>query len=174
MEELLRTANCAPFQLRGSRPPQRDPVTGVTSEHYAMAHAAGYVSTKCRRVDPALGTPSAFADEKSPVQTLWTRLISQSGLSVPSQGWPDTFHDMDAVFCAFHHLEPDGLSRKPGVITDMTDLLCSRFPSMDAKVVRKYARLRTFIRLGSVNRRRQKINDSGEKRETWKRKQFAS
>ena len=68
MQELLRTANCAssaPPVMSRSQPVAQDQVAGVTAEQYAMAHAAGYVAAKCRKIDASLGTPSAFADEKA-------------------------------------------------------------------------------------------------------------
>ena len=49
-----------------------------------MAHATGYWSAKSRKIDPSLGTPSAFADETALAETTWTRLRSDGGLSVHS------------------------------------------------------------------------------------------
>lgn len=146
--------------------------TGVTAAEYGLAHAAGYVAAKVRRVDSSLAAPSALTDESAPVEALWTRLRSQGGLSVPTVEWLAQFRAMDAAFCRWHGHEDDGLSRSPHVIEDLVRQLAGQPGALDIRVVRRFVRLRTFIRLSCVNRLRR--NETVAARELRKRKQFAS
>ncbi|KAF0297803.1 Transposable element P transposase [Amphibalanus amphitrite] len=155
---------------RVTTPSRVDPQTGVSAEMYGMAHAAGYVAAKCRKVDPNLGVPSAFAEEV-PVETMWTRLISRGGLNVPTARWMSAFRQMEATFCRHHHMEPDRLSRRPGVIGSLTRLLCAEQPDFDPRVIRRFVRLRTFIRMACINRELRR--EAMEKREARKKKQFS-
>ena len=169
-EALLATASQAsPPPPVASSP--LDPETGVSAEEYGLAHAAGYVSAKCRRVDATLGTPSALAGEAAPVEALWTRLISQGGLSVPSADWLSRFRSMEVMFCASHHLEPDGISRAPRVVESLVERLAAEPGALDARVIRRFVRLRTFIRMSHINRRRRA--QTHRLRECRKRRQFA-
>ena len=151
-----------------------DPQTGVSAEQYGMAHAAGYLSAKCRKIDPSLGTPSAFVDETAIVETMWTRIRSQGGLSVPSAKWMDQFNLMEAVFCAHHYLEPDRLSRSPRVVEFLVESLQEKSANdlPDVRIVRRFVRLRTFVRLSTVNKER-RHQQTMAAREKTKRKQFA-
>lgn len=164
VEALLEEAR----QLQPPNPPSIsavDPITGVSAVEYGIAHAAGYISAKCRRVDPTLGTPSSFADESAPLHTLWTRLRSCGGLSVPTNEWLDKFREMEAAFCTRHHFEPDSLSRKSGVVESMVAELRAKPGALDDRVIRRFVRLRTFIRISLLNReRRQEALSNREKR----------
>ena len=170
VETLLATASQA------SPPPPvvsspLDAETGVSAEEYGLAHAAGYVSAKCRRIDPTLGTPSALAGETAPVEALWTRLISQGGLSVPSADWLSRFRSMEVMFCASHHLDSDGISRAPRVVENLVERLAAEPGALDARIIRRLVQLRTFICMGHINRRRRA--QTQRLRECRKRRQFA-
>ncbi|KAF0288772.1 Transposable element P transposase [Amphibalanus amphitrite] len=172
-ESLLATASRTPSaRARAATSSPLDPETGVSAEQYGLAHAAGYVAAKCRRIDPTLGAPTAqcLPGEAEPVEALWTRLISQGGLSVPSAEWLARFRAMEAVFCTTHHLEPDHISRAPRVVESLVERLAAETGSMDTRVIRRFVRLRTFIRLGHVNRELRALAD--ELREARKVREF--
>ena len=171
VETLLATVSQAPAARPQATASPVDPLTGVTAEEYALAHAAGYVSAKCRRVDPTLGTPSALVDDAAPAQALWTRLISQGGLSVPSEEWLGRFRAMESKFCTAHHFGPDGLSRAPKVVESLVKTLVAEPGSLDVRVVRRFVRLRTFIRMSQINKRRRV--EALEQRENRQRRQFS-
>ena len=179
MEEIqamveAEAARSGPAPSGAATASPRDPATGVPAEEYGMAHAAGYISAKCRRIDPTLGTPSAFAHETPLAETMWTRLLSQGGLSIPSAEWMAQFRALDSAFCIHHNLEPDCLSRSPRVVESLVQSLMERYPDLpDVRVVRRFVRLRTFLRLNSVNRILKKDTTQGPGREGKKVKQFA-
>ena len=131
-----------------------DPVTGVTTGQYAMTHCAGYVAAKVRSVDPSLGTPSTYAGEDVPIQTLYTRLKSYGGLTIPNEIWLQKYQKMEQAFSIHHHREPDQLSRRPRVIGEVVNLLEGQRLGLDGRVIKRFTRLRTFIRMGRINRER--------------------
>ena len=55
------------------------------------------------------------------------------------------------MFCIYHAEHSDGLSRKGGVMRDMVSVLAEKFGHIDAKVLRTFARIRTFIRMWAIN-----------------------
>ena len=144
-----------------------DSQTGVSASDSAMAYVAGYVA---RKRGPSLGAPSAYAEEV-PVEALWTRLRSVGGLTIPTQQFFDEFRQTEAEFCAHHAMEPDGLSRRPGVITELVGILTGRHPNLTRQVIQTFVRVRTFIRLRHVNAGRRM--ESLAKRTKRKQKHFA-
>ena len=147
MQALLEEADVCPAQ-----PPDPsgaiDSETGVRASDSAMAHVAGFVA---RKRGPSLGTPSAFAEEDVPVEALWTRLKSVGGLTLPTHEFLNEFRQMDAEFCAHHAMEPDGLSRRPGVLRELIQILGEKHPNLSMEVIGTFVRVRTFIRLRHVN-----------------------
>ena len=128
-----------------------DSETGVPASESAMAYLAGYIA---RKQGPSFGTLAAVSED-APVQTLWTRLRSETGgLTVPSQPCLDLFKRLEAVFCSYHALHPDGLSRERGVIDNVTKLLLTKNAGgteETAKFISTFVRVRTFIRLRAIN-----------------------
>ena len=175
VESLVEAASQSRPVPSHSAPSPTDPKTGVTAERYGMAYAAGYLSAKCRRIDPSLCTPSAYADATALAETMWIRLVSQGGLSVPSGKWMEQFKVLDSVFCVRHHLEPDRLSRSPRVVASLVEEITSRNLDLpDIRVVRRFVRLRTFLRLNTVNRLLREDDPVAPVREARKKKQFAT
>ena len=133
----------------------------VQAQSYGAAYAAGFLAAKCARTDPSLGMRTADADEEEvPSDARWVTLLSRGGLTVPSRQWLGVFREMDATFCALHQgkgrprrnegKQMDNLSREPGVVGGLVELLRERWPRLDAKVVAAYAQLRTRFRLRHV------------------------
>ena len=60
--------------------------------------------------------------KKVPEESLWTQLLSMGGLTIQSESFLATFEAMDREFCIYHAHEPDQLSRKEGVVKEMTEL----------------------------------------------------
>ena len=146
--------------------------TGVPASDSAMAYVAGYVARKRPPDDSPDDSPDAEVPEE-PLETLWTRLRSHGGLTVPTAEFLATFRQMDAAFCIHHALHPDGLSRRPGVLRDFMDVLEAKFGALVTyRVRRTFARVRTFIRLRHVNALRRSRARSNACRETRKRRQY--
>ena len=147
---------------------------------FGMTHVAGYVAAKSAQVDPSLGTRTAdVSAEAVPPDARWIQLISRGGLTVPSREWLGTFHQLEATFCALHlgkgmprrSKEPDHLSRQPGVVSGLVAILRDRWPRLDLKVLTRYARLRTMIRMRYAARQRradhaQVLRDAASKRKS--------
>ena len=146
-----------------------DPGTGVSA---GVRHGprGRLHSRQVPQGGPSLGVPSAYADEAAPIETTWTRLISRGGLNIPTDRWMAQYRAMEGTFCRHHYMEPDGLSRRPDVIANLVELLCAQHPALDARVVRRFVRLRTFIRMGYINRTRRA--EAKERRSVNKKKQF--
>ncbi|KAF0292873.1 hypothetical protein FJT64_009244 [Amphibalanus amphitrite] len=171
--EAARQSRPAPSGTATASPV--DPRTSVTAEQYGMAYAAGYLSAKCRKIDPSLGTPSAYADETAMAETMWIRMRSMGGLSVPSGKWMEQFKVLDSAFCVRHHLEPDRLSRSTRVVESLVESITNQNLDLpDIRIVRRFVRLRTFLRLSTVNRMLRKSSSTASLREKTKNKQFAT
>ena len=121
--------------------------TGVPADISAMAYVAGFVARHS-----SLGQPSARSSEE-PIEALWTRLRSIGGLTIPTAAFLGEFAEMDRQFCSHHAAHKDQLSREPGVIRRLSRALLRRHPRLSEKVVRRFARTRTFIRLRNINRK---------------------
>ena len=155
-----------------STPSPVDAASGVSSEDYAMAHCAGYLASKMG--DRNLGAPSSSVDrgESEPAkEALFTHLLSAGGLTLPTASWLAQYKAMDDTFRAFHSSAPDGLSRDPGVVTRLTDVLSRQFPDLDRRLIKRFAKLRTLKRMTDVNMKRRNV-DLAEKREAKKLKKF--
>ena len=172
MEELLgEVSQARPLRAPATASPI-DPRTGVSAEEYGRAHAAGYVSAKCRRIDPTLASPSALVGEEAPVQTIWTQLRSQGGLSIPTDEWLSRCQEMETAFRTYHFLNDDSLSRDSSVINNMVAIIVAIMGAVDVRIVRRWVKLRTLIRMGLLNRARRQ--DAVDRRERKKRGEFAS
>ena len=133
----------APSEPSGST----DIFTGISASDSAMAYVAGYVGR-------SLGAPEPYAEDV-PVEALWTRLRSAHALNIPTATCLELFRKLDRTFCAHHAPHPDGLSRERGVISNMATLLLEKYgdtaqPERN-KFIRKFARVRSFIRLRHLN-----------------------
>ena len=117
---------------------------------------------------------SAFAGESQLAETTWTRLRSQGGLSIPSPQWMAMFRRIEAAFCLHHFLEPDFISRRPRVVEELVEVLCQDAGLPDVRIVRRFIRLRTFIRVSHINRVNREEGQVDDYREGTKRKQFAN
>ena len=85
----------------------------------------------------------------------------------------DQFNLMEAAFCAHHYLEPDRLSRSPRVVEFLVESLPEKPANdlPDVRIVRRFVRLRTFVRLSTVNKVR-RHQQTMAAREKTKRKQL--
>ena len=147
--------------------PGADLRTGVTAEASAMAYVAGYVA----RNATSLGKPSSQTEDE-PIEALWTRLRSIGGLTMPTAQFLQEFAAMNENFKDYHARHNDQLSREPGVIRRLVQALLKKHPRVPTKVVRRFARTRTFIRLRRTNRKRKEA--AQQRREKRKRKSFAN
>ena len=78
---------------------------------------------------------------------------------------------MDATFHAFHSSAPDGLSREPGVVTRLTDVLSHKFPDLDRRLIKRFEKPRTLKRMTDINMERRNVG-LAEKRKAKKLEKF--
>jgi len=76
-------------------------------------------------------------------------------LSNPTKDFAEDLEKFDAVFRSFHSGSKDGLMREPGVIKKLTQKLADTFPDHSEKLLKKFARSRTFFRMRNIQRERQ-------------------
>ncbi|KAF0299913.1 Transposable element P transposase [Amphibalanus amphitrite] len=174
MEELLRSvpAPAAAPPASGAVTGARDLETGVSARDSAKVYVAGYVSRK-RSAEDGAAAASSGAEQDEPMGALWTRLKSLGGLTVPTADFMDVFDQMDAAFSVHHCMEPDGLSRRPGVVRDFEAVLESKFRYATSPQVRRvFARVRTFIELQRLNTKHRARVSSDAQREGRKRRQY--
>ena len=131
-----------------------------------MAYVAGFIARHSGE-----SQPSARAEDE-PVEALWTRLRSVGGLTIPTCAFFKKFLEMNREFYEHHARHADQLSREPGVIRRLAQALVKKHPRLPIKVVRRFTRTRTFIRMRSLNRKARK--EAAEKREKRKRKSFTN
>lgn len=148
LEEFI---NSQQTLVRGAMPPSTtcDQHTGVPVSDSALAHMAGYVARK-RPNDPAVGNRSGSSND-GPIETLWTRLLSHGGLTVPTEDFLRKYRAMDAAFSCHHALEPDGLSRRPGVVAEFRTVLDNKFPDVAPTIRKTFSFARTMLRLSHLN-----------------------
>ena len=77
-------------------------------------------------------------------------MCSHGGLAYPSKAFMKDIHKANMLFDKFHEKSFDGLSREPGVINNMTDVLKDEFPDYDPKLLRRYVTARTHFRLRNL------------------------
>jgi hypothetical protein len=46
----------------------------------------------------------------------------------------------------------NSISKEPGITKCLTAVLCTKFPEIPTEIIRYYSRVRTFIRISSLNR----------------------
>ncbi|KAF0305951.1 Transposable element P transposase [Amphibalanus amphitrite] len=161
-----------PLSGAGAVTGARDLETGVSARDSAKVYVAGYVSRK-RSAEDGAAAASSGAEQDEPMGALWTRLKSLGGLTVPTADFMDVFDQMDAAFSVHHCMEPDGLSRRPGVVRDFEAVLESKFRYATSPQVRRvFARVRTFIELQRLNTKHRARVSSNAQREGRKRRQY--
>lgn len=139
------------------------PAAGAETERssiseFGLQYSAGFIASKRAKVDPTLGTRTSELGEDVPDGARWIQLLSRGNLTVPSDEWMLTFKEFEVVFCSLHNGQGvprrngtiDNISRAPGVVTKLVDVLQLKWPRLDVRIITLYARLRTFIRLRHV------------------------
>lgn len=128
---------------------------------YGLHYVAGYVAKKARHHDPTLGQTTSQVDtEDVPSASRWISILSRGNLTLPSSEWVELFKEFEEVFHHLHHNtgmerrngQLDHLLRTPGVIDGLAKALVQKWPHLDPRVIREYARARTFIRMKHVAR----------------------
>ncbi|KAF0293509.1 Transposable element P transposase [Amphibalanus amphitrite] len=166
MEEKRSSRQGATTSSTSSCQGATDLESGVPAARSAMAYVAGAVARKCRKASDGFLAQA----EKAPREALWTQLLSMGGLTIPSQSFLSTFESMDREFSVYHSHEPDQLSRREGVVSEMTELLVNKL-HVDRLLAKKFARVRTFIRMQCINIEQQL--EAMERRANRKRKQHS-
>ncbi|KAF0295054.1 hypothetical protein FJT64_007366 [Amphibalanus amphitrite] len=103
--------------------------------------------------DPSAHPPAMPRTSLSTVQALWTRLRSVGGMTVPTESFLELCRELETCFCAYHAMHPDELSRERGVIRNATRMMAEKYSRgvQCDKILKVFVRVRTFIRLRTVN-----------------------
>ena len=80
----------------------------------------------------------------------WLDLRNKKGQMYVYKDKMNTLVLMNERFLTFHKDQPDGISRKAGVVKDFANILKRDFPELDDHFLEKFARKRTLRRLKAI------------------------
>lgn len=124
-----------------------------------LAYVAGYLAFKCKAVDPSLGSPTCRAvsdgatgegGNQNETAMDWIGCLSRGGLTVPTAEWLGQVMKYETVFADMHG--ENDMDRQPGVVRRLVARLQAQWPSVDGRIVKKYAVTRTHLRLRWLQR----------------------
>ena len=98
----------------------------------------------------------------------------QGGLNIPTEEWLHKCRKMEVIFCTYHFLCPDSLSREPNVVKNVVALIVARPGAVDARIVQGWVKLRTLIRMGVLNLARRHVKEVNKLRDKTKKSKFAN
>ena len=104
------------------------------------------------------GETSSQAEE-IPLEALWLRIRRLGGLNTPTEAFSTEFRRTDEIFKEHHASEPDQLSRKFGVVSDVWNVLNSKLQTVPSAARKACVRVRPFIRLRAVNETRRQESE---------------
>ena len=130
-----------------------------------LAYIAGYLAFKFKHEHPELGSKTSDEPLFQPDNSPWITALSRGGLMKPSDDFLMTVQQFEIEFKKFHG---DGLNRCSNVTKRFAAVLESKFPRIPKDVIKKYSRVRTFIRLKDLNKnvREQKLTNRNLKQIT--------
>ena len=114
-----------------------------------LAYIAGYLAFKFKHQYPDLGIKTSEECNLQQVNSHWITALSRGGLMKPSDSFLQTVRLFEAEFLKFHGEE---INRSLSVVTKFAENLESKFPDVPADVIKKFSRLRTFVRLKDLNK----------------------
>ena len=82
-------------------------------------------------------------------ETTWVDKLTRGVLRVTGK-WNGKFREFENIFNQFHNSHPDHLSRQPKVVDKLVKILALKEPKLDSRLLKRYVRLRTSIRLRHV------------------------
>ena len=87
--------------------------------------------------------------DQTPENGFWIRKISEGNLSEPSSVWISQFKKFEEIFKT---LNPKNTISKQRNVINLTSVLNFEFPDIPTEVIHYYSRVRTFVRIASLNR----------------------
>ncbi len=126
---------------------------GSRIESEGFLYVCGYVSL-------AGGDPTLFRragdtskNKRDFVRSAWIDEKNNGGLVFPSKTLVQDLLKMEEEFQFFHLNSTDGLSREPGVVEGLTNLLVNKFPLYKREMLHKFVMTRTAIQMRNIRER---------------------
>ena len=116
-----------------------------------LMYFAGYLAHKFRSELRELGEPTARLNESE--LPSWLKCLSRGGLIHPTADFVQQIKSFEHYFYLLHG---EGVSHDKNVVHKLSVILLEKFPGVNAKLVRKYAFVRTMFRIRYLN---DKISD---------------
>ena len=140
-------------------------------EDEGFKYVAGYIAHAFRTKYPEFGSKTCkkFVFERNDAP--WIFALSRGGLMAPSPELLEKLHKFNTIFLEIHG---DNISRKPNIIKSTAAKICQLFPDFPMKVIQKFVKTRTFIRIRKLNHELQTEAESIRVRNAEKRKHFTT
>ena len=125
------------------------PETNFDCSSEGLAYIAGYLAFKFKHQYPELGVKTCEAPVFPEDNSRWITALSRGGLMKPSNNFLQTVHLFEMEFVKFHGGK---VNQASNVVKRFSNILETKFPNVPADVVKKFSRLRTFVRLKELNK----------------------
>lgn len=116
-------------------------------------YAEEIIETNCPTLEQSLDQTPGNIKKKKKVskfkETMWIQTLTKGGVKVSSK-WCGKFREFENDFNALHNSFHDCLSRDAGITNKLVRILNTKWPRLDNRILKRYARLRTQIRLRFV------------------------
>ena len=104
-------------------------------------------------IDPTTGMPLKKKKKIGKLKEgMWIQMLTRGGVKVSTK-WSGKFREFETDFNALHNTSIDFLNREPDITTKLIKVLNSKWPKLDSRILKRYSRLRTQIRLRFVMKR---------------------
>ena len=116
-------------------------------EREGLAFIAGYVASRFQHIQPALGCMTKEATEAhlASVPSRWLQTISRGSLQMPHSWWMAVVEQFEEDFGSI--MGPT-FSKQSGIVSHLTSVIINRHPTLDARVARRLAKTRLYVRIG--------------------------
>lgn len=133
------------------------------AESEALNYIAGYIAHKVKEKDSSLGQKTKNLGDET---NTWVGILSYGGLTEPSEEWKKTIQMFEVEFKTMHG---NSIDKEEQVIQRFKTLLETKFSNVCSEAIKLYARVRTFVRLRSLNRgqRAEFLRNSAKKNVKW-------
>jgi hypothetical protein len=114
----------------------------------ALKYVAGFIAFKLKKDFPELGIPSYLATSAEVSLEVcncpWIEMLSRGGLLIPTKFWFNLVMQFEEDFLAFHG---ERFCNESMVITNLVNILSSKYSKLSSKIIRKYVEVRTSVRI---------------------------
>ena len=135
-------------------------------ENFGFHYVGGWLGTKDAK-HLAKKVQDSYQDENF-VQSEWIKVRDFGHLNLPHKQLVSDLKKMDQEFRDFHTnapglFAPNDLRRTENVISDFADILINKFPNYPVKLVKRFARARTFFRQRHMHKHIMKLESERSK-----------